>query len=526
MKNSTSDKNHSSTDSLSWWETAVIYQIYPRSFQDSNDDGIGDLPGITTRLEYIANLGVDAVWISPFFKSPQKDFGYDVADYCDVHPEYGTLDDFDQMLAKAHGLGLKIMVDIVPAHCSDQHAWFIESSQSKDNDKADWLHWVDPMPDGSPPTNWLSFFGGPAWSWEPRRQQYYLHNFLSSQPNLNHANPAVRDAYMDIARFWFDRGVDGFRIDAVHTINADSEPYNNNKANPDFVPGLLPQQQQPFFRQLHDSAQLNQPAIQSFSESFRSIADEYDDRFLMGELHGDDPIKASQTFTAPGRLHATYNFNLLAWGGHDVDGLKKAITDAIEAFNGTGRLSFAFSNHDVPRSATRQLEPLGLGADQQQALQLLLLKLESCLIGSSCIYQGEELALQDVRDIPIEQMQDPWGIEFAPTFLGRDTCRTPMVWKGDAHNGDFSKANSTWLPISEQHLSRAALDEAARKDSNYNVFAEFLSWRKKQPAIMSANTMGPITGGDTQIVFDRIAPSQTLRCRFDFKSQTATFEEI
>jgi len=356
------------------------------------------------------------------------------------------------------------------------------------------------MPDGSPPTNWLSFFGGPAWTWEPRRQQYYLHNFLSSQPNLNHANSEVREAYMDIARFWFDRGVDGFRIDAVHTINADSAPYRNNKANPDFVPGLQPQQQQPFFRQLHDSAQLNQPAIQSFSESFRSIADDYDQRFLMGELHGDDPIKASQTFTAPGRLHATYNFNLLEWGGHDVAGLKTAITDAIEAFNGTGRLSFAFSNHDVPRSATRQLAPLGLGVDQQQALQLLLLKLESCLIGSSCVYQGEELALQDVRDIPVDRMQDPWGIEFAPTFLGRDTCRTPMVWKGDAPNGDFSKANTTWLPISEQHLARAALDEAAKKDSVYNNFADFLRWRKNQAAIMSANTMSPISGNEMCLI--------------------------
>ena len=215
-------------DVLNWWETAVIYQIYPRSYQDSNDDGIGDLPGITMRLPYIANLGVDAIWISPFFKSPQKDFGYDVSDYCDINPEYGTLDDFDRMLAAAHDLGLKVMVDIVPAHCSDQHSWFIESRQSKDNDKADWFHWVDPMSDGSPPTNWLSFFGGPAWSWEPRRQQYYLHNFLSSQPNLNHASPEVREALMDVARFWFDRGVDGFRLDAVHTINADSAPYANN----------------------------------------------------------------------------------------------------------------------------------------------------------------------------------------------------------------------------------------------------------------------------------------------------------
>lgn len=514
------------TDVLSWWETAVIYQIYPRSFQDSNDDGIGDLPGITSRLEYIANLGVDAIWISPFFKSPQKDFGYDVSDYCDIHPEYGTLDDFDTLLAKAHSLNLKVMVDIVPAHCSDQNEWFVESRQSRDNDKADWFHWVDPMPDGTPPTNWLSFFGGPAWSWEPRRQQYYLHNFLNSQPNLNHANPAVREALMNVARFWFDRGVDGFRLDAVHTINADSEPYKNNLANPDFVPGPYPQQQQPFFRQLHDSAQLNQEAIQSFSESFRAVADEYGDRYLMGELHGDDPIKASLNFTAPGRLHATYNFNLLQWEGLDVEGLKAAITKAIEAFNGTGRLSFAFSNHDVPRSITRQMSALNISADKQDALQLLLLKLETCLIGSTCLYQGEELAFEDAQDIPIDKMQDPWGIEFAPVFSGRDTCRTPMVWKSGASNGDFSKANTTWLPIEQKHLNRAALDEAAKSDSVYNAFAEFLTWRKNQPAIMHANTMSALSGEANQIVFDRISEKQTLRCVFDFESLTATFEEI
>lgn len=510
---------------LKWWETAVIYQIYPRSYQDSNDDGIGDLPGITTRLDYIAKLGVDAIWISPFFKSPQKDFGYDVSDYCDVNPEYGTLQDFDGLLSRAHDLGLKVMVDIVPAHCSDQHPWFIESRESRDNEKSDWFHWVEPKPDGGPPTNWLSFFGGPAWSWEPRRQQYYLHNFLASQPNLNHANPAVRDAFTDIARFWFDRGVDGFRLDAVHTINADSSPYSNNLANPEFSPGPLPHQQQPFFRQLHDSAQLNQPAIQAYSEAIRAVADHYGDRFLMGELHGDDPIKASQNFTAPGRLHATYNFNLLQWDGLDVDGLKVAISKAIRAFNGTGSLSFAFSNHDVPRSASRQLGALGLQLEQQQALQLLLLKLEASLIGSTCIYQGEELALQDARDIPVEQMQDPWGIEFAPTFLGRDTCRTPMVWKGDIPNGDFSRANSTWLPIHEPHLQRAALDEAGRPDSVYNEFSEFLKWRKEQPAFMSANTMSELDGDSRTISFDRISEQQTLRCTFDFQSLTASFEE-
>ncbi len=511
---------------LQWWETAVIYQIYPRSYQDSNGDGIGDLPGITSRLDYIAKLGVDAIWISPFFKSPQEDFGYDVSDYCDINPEYGTLDDFDALLKRAHDVGLKVMIDIVPAHCSDQHPWFEESRQSRDNPKADWFHWVEPQADGTVPTNWLSFFGGPAWSWEPRRQQYYLHNFLSSQPNLNHANPAVCDALTDVARFWFDRGVDGFRLDAVHTINADSAPYRNNEAKIDFVPGRLPQQQQPFFRQLHDTAQLNQPAIQRFSTAFRDVADHYGDRYLMGELNGDDPVLASETFTAPGRLHATYNFSLLAWEGLDVQGLKDKIKRAIAAFNGTGRLSFAFSNHDVPRSVSRQLSALGLTADKQDSLQLLLLKLETCLIGSSCVYQGEELALTDVRDIPVDRMQDPWGIEFAPTFLGRDTCRTPMVWRGEESNGGFSQANRTWLPVAIEHLQRAALDEADRPDSVYNQFAAFLKWRRQQPAIVDANSMSEISGTSTQIVFDRLSDDQTLRCCFDFESLEVTFQEL
>ena len=514
--------------SLNWWETAVIYQIYPRSFQDSNNDGIGDLPGITSRLDYVAGLGVDAIWISPFFASPQKDFGYDVSDYCSINPEYGTLADFDALINRTHELGMKLMIDIVPAHCSDQHRWFIESRISRDNDKADWFHWVDPLPDGSAPTNWLSFFGGRAWSWEPRRQQYYLHNFLPSQPNLNHANPAVREAMMDVARFWFDRGVDGFRLDAVHTINGDSPPYRDNPPNPEFEVGPLPQDQQPFFRQLHDAAQLNQPAIQLFSEAIRSVADSYQDKFLMGECDGDndDAIKVSETFTAPGRLHATYNFDLLEWAGLSVDSMKDAISAAIEAFNGTGRLSFAFSNHDVPRSATRQLAALGLSPDQGDAMQLLLLKLEACLIGSACVYQGEELGFADVQDIPIEQMQDPWGIEFAPTFPGRDTCRTPMVWRETEPNGGFSKGNSTWLPISEQHMARAALEQAARSGSIYCEFANFLHWRRMQPAFMDANEMSALAGGPQQIVFDRISAPQRLRCCFDFDTLTVSFEEV
>ena len=231
------------------------------------------------------------------FKSPQKDFGYDVSDYCDINPEYGTLADFDELIYEVHKRDMKLMIDIVPAHCSEQHEWFAQSRQSRVNPKSDWFHWVDPLDDGSAPTNWLSFFGRTGLSWEPRRQQYYLHNFLPSQPNLNHNNPEVRQALIDVAKFWFDRGVDGFRLDAVHTINADAPPYQNNLPKPDFKMGPLPQDQQPFFRQLHDTAQLNQPNIQQFSHAFRDVADSYDgDRFLMGELDGDDAISGKSDF--------------------------------------------------------------------------------------------------------------------------------------------------------------------------------------------------------------------------------------
>ena len=514
---------------LKWWENAVIYQIYPRSFQDSNSDGIGDLNGIASRLNYIADLGVDAIWISPFFMSPQYDFGYDVSNYCDINPEYGTLSDFDNLIQKTHKLGLRLMIDIVPAHCSSLHPWFEESRQSRDNSKADWFHWVDPKPDGSPPNNWLSFFGGLAWSWEPRRQQYYLHNFLPEQPNLNHANPQICDELNKIARFWFDRGVDGFRLDAVHTINGDIPPYKDNLADPNFVLGPLPQDKQPFFRQLHDVAQLNQPVIQKFSSAYRKIADEYEgDRFLMGEVDGDEgnAMNVSKTFSEPGRLHATYNFDLLEWSGLTVLELKEAISKAIEVFNGSGRLCFAFSNHDVPRSATRQLEPLGISVNKQDDLQLLLLQLETSLIWSTCVYQGEELGLGDVIDIPVNKMKDPWGINFYPEFLGRDTCRTPMVWDKKQSMGGFTSANQSWLPIAKAHLGKAGLDMANDNKSIYSKFSKFLKWRKKQPAMMQANIMSEVSGGSREIIFDRVSKYQNLRCKFDFEMVKATFEEV
>tara|TARA_A100001011_G_scaffold25603_1_gene25249 strand:+ start:203 stop:1753 length:1551 start_codon:yes stop_codon:yes gene_type:complete len=513
---------------LKWWETAIIYQIYPRSFQDSNADGIGDLQGITSRLDYISNLGVDAIWISPFFKSPQKDFGYDVSDYFNIAPEFGDLKDLERLISKAHALDLKVMLDIVAAHCSDQHPYFEESRQSKDNSKADWYHWLDPMPDGTPPTNWLSFFGGNAWSWEPRRQQYYLHNFLASQPNFNFSNPEVLDYFDEIARFWFEFGVDGFRLDAVHTINADKPPFKNNLPNPEFSPGPLPLDRQPFFRQLHDYAQLNQPSIQAFCSRMRQVSDSYNDRFLMGEVDGDndDAMKVSKIFTQTGRLHATYNFDLLEWDGLTIEEMKEVIDNAVETFNDTGKLCFAFSNHDVPRSVSRQISRLNLKNEDSEKLQLLLLKLESCLIGSACIYQGEELGFEDVTDIPIEKMQDPWGIEFAYTFQGRDTCRTPMVWDATSPNGGFTEANQTWLPIGKQHYKRDALGEVKKEGSIYNSFSRFLAWRKKQPAFMDANNMTKLSGSQRQITFNRISNKQILRCCFDFDTLTASFQEI
>ena len=515
--------------SLKWWENAVIYQIYPRSFQDSNGDGIGDLNGIASRLDYISNLGVDAIWISPFFTSPQHDFGYDVSNYCDVNPEYGSLKDFDNLIHKAHKLGLRLMIDIVPAHCSSHHPWFKESRQSRQNPKADWFHWVDPKPDGTAPNNWLSFFGGVAWTWEPRRQQYYLHNFLPEQPNLNHANAEIREELNKVARFWFDRGVDGFRLDAVHTINGDSAQYCDNLADPNFVLGPLPQDQQPFFRQLHDVGQLNQPVIQEFSVAYRKIADEYvGDRFLMGEVDGDkgNAINVSKTFSEPGRLHATYNFDLLEWSGLTVPGLKEVISNAVEVFNGSGRLCFAFSNHDVPRSVTRQLEPLGISVDKKDDLQLLLLQLETSLIGSTCVYQGEELGYDDVINIPLNKMKDPWGISFYPEFLGRDTCRTPMVWDKKQSMGGFTTSNQSWLPIAEVHLEKAGLEMAKNTKSIYSEFSKFLRWRKMQPAMMQANIMSEISGGSREIIFDRVSNYQKIRCKFDFEKVKATFEEV
>ncbi|MFN5902539.1 MAG: alpha-amylase family glycosyl hydrolase, partial [Novosphingobium sp.] len=318
-----------------WWRGAAIYQIYPRSFRDSNGDGIGDLPGITERLDYVAGLGVDAIWISPFFTSPMADFGYDVADYCGVDPIFGTLADFDALVARAHGLGLRVTIDQVYSHTSDQHAWFVESRASRDNPKADWFVWADPKADGSPPTNWQSVFGGPAWTWDARRGQYYLHNFLSSQPQLNCHNRAVQDALLDVARFWLDRGVDGFRLDALNFAMHDPQLRDNPPAGPDGKPRTRPFD---FQQRLYNQSHADIPA---FIERIRALTDSYDGVFTVAEVGGKDADREMKLFTCgEARLNSAYGFDFL-YADHLTPAVVAGALDQWPDLPGTGWPSWA-----------------------------------------------------------------------------------------------------------------------------------------------------------------------------------------
>lgn len=455
-----------------WWRGAVIYQVYPRSFQDSNADGVGDLPGILSRLDYIASLGVDAVWIAPFFKSPMADFGYDVADPRDIDPLFGTLDDFDRLLAKAHELGLKIIIDQVLSHTSLEHAWFTASRQSRDNNKADWYVWADAKPDGTPPNNWLSIFGGPAWQWEPRRRQYYLHNFLSSQPDLNFHNPQVQQAVLDDLRFWLDRGVDGFRLDAINFCFHDAQ-LRDNPAKPEHLRvgrGFKPDN--PYAFQYHDHDN-TQPENLPFLEEVRRLLDQYPDVSALGEVSSEDSLATMAEYTRPGRLHMVYSFELLsedfsaAYIRSTVEGLEAKLT--------TGWPCWAISNHDVERVTSRW----GKG-QHSDALAKQLNTLLCSLRGSICVYQGEELGLTEA-DVPYEEIRDPYGIAFWPSFKGRDGCRTPMPWDHSEQAG-FTTAKP-WLPISPEHKALAVTRQEADAHSVLNSFRALQQWRKKIPAL-------------------------------------------
>ncbi|MBB1061718.1 alpha-glucosidase family protein [Marilutibacter spongiae] len=460
----------------SWWRGAVIYQVYPRSFLDTNGDGVGDLPGIVEKIDYIARLGVDAIWISPFFKSPMADFGYDIADYRDVDPLFGTLEDFDRLLAQAHARGIKVMIDQVLSHTSVEHAWFQESRQSRDNDKADWYVWADARADGTPPNNWLSIFGGVAWQWEPRREQYYLHNFLTSQPDLNFHCPAVRQATLDNVAFWLDRGVDGLRLDAINFCYHDAQLRDNPAKPAHLRVGRGFSADNPYAYQYHYYNN-TQPETLDFMEALRALMDRYPDVAALGEFSSEDSLATMAEYVGRQRLHMGYSFELLT-DDFSVDYIRGTVEN-LEAKMPHGWPCWAISNHDVERAVTRWG-----GGQASDALAAQLVALVCSLRGSVCLYQGEELGLAEA-DVPYEALQDPYGISFWPNFKGRDGCRTPLPWT-DGHNAGFS-TGSPWLPIPETHRARSIEAQEHDPGSVLNLSRRFLAWRRDLPALVEGS---------------------------------------
>lgn len=484
-----------------WWQHAVIYQIYPRSFCDSNHDGVGDLQGILNKLDYLAFLGVDAVWISPFFKSPMKDFGYDIMDYQAVDPLFGTLQDFDDLLQAAHQKNIRVIIDLVPCHTSDQHPWFSE--------KPDWYIWADAKPDGSPPNNWRSFFGGPAWEWNSRLGQYYLHHFLKEQPNLNYRNPEVLEALLRTVQFWFERGVDGLRLDAIVTLFCD-EKLKDNPPRPMDHPlrKSISVKANPFHLQEHRYSINQHEAVLSVLEKIRALSNRYDERYLIGEIGGqasplDDMAISTLYVTGERYLHSTYNFELLG-APCDARVLKTILTKTLDNLE-PGKFTFAFSNHDVVRVATRW------GGQAQLALCFLL-----SLPGNICLYQGEELGLTQAI-IPFEAMRDPEGINGYPAHMGRDGCRTPMPWYAKMPYGGFSTVQP-WLPLSTAHLDLAVDVQMQNPHSLLHLTRSLIAWRKQEPVLVSGEIL-LLDLPDPLLGFLRKTAEKIILCVFNFSSE-------
>ncbi len=490
-------------DNNRWWRGAVIYQIYPRSFLDTDGDGVGDLPGILDRLDYVASLGVDAIWISPFFKSPMADFGYDIADYRAVDPLFGTLADFDRVLAKAHTLGLRVMIDQVLSHTSIEHDWFTQSRASRDNPKHDWYVWADARPDGTPPNNWLSIFGGVAWRWEPRRGQYFLHNFLASQPDLNFHNPAVQAATLDNVKFWLDRGVDGLRLDAINFCFHDARLRDNPPKPVELRTGRGFSADNPYAFQYHWHNN-TQPENLRFLEDLRALLDRYPGATSLGEISSEDSLATMAEYVGEQRLHMGYSFELLT--DDRSAAYIRGTVETLEAKMRNGWPCWAISNHDVVRAVSRW----GNGRDDA-ALAGQLIALVSSLRGSVCLYQGEELGLTEA-EVAFEDLQDPYGIAFWPNFKGRDGCRTPMPWS-DAPNGGFTDAHP-WLPVPDAHRALSVKAQDADAGSVLNGARAFLRWRKQQPALVEGS-IGFLDAPEPILCFVRRDAAQSMLVAFN-----------
>ena len=490
-----------------WWRGGVVYEIYPRSFKDSNGDGIGDLKGITTQLGYVADLGADAIWITPFFKSPMADFGYDVADYRQVDPIFGTLADFDALVAEAQRLGLKVLVDYVISHTSDQHPWFLESRASRDNPKSDWYVWADRKPDGGPPNNWLSVFGGPSWLWDTRRRQYFLHNFLTQQPDLNVHNPDVQAAILGEMEFWLMRGVDGFRLDALNFAMHDRQ-LRDNPASPHPETSEQPLSN-PYAYQKH-LFDKSQPELPEFLMRIRALLDRYGATTSLAEI-GDDADLTLQLMNqyagANDRIHMCYGFDFLSpvfTPAHFADTIRRYQAGAADSWP-----CWAFSNHDCIRHASRWARP----GQSQSAVAKLAAALLLSLRGSICLYQGEELGLGEA-DITFEQLQDPAGKTFWPDYKGRDGCRTPFPWDGAKPNAGFGSF-APWLPVSPDHLGKGVTQQLGDPDAVLALYKQAISLRKANDALRVGD-LTVVEATETLLLLERQSGNQTVLCAFNF----------
>jgi alpha-glucosidase len=462
----------------SWWQRGIVYQIYPRSFQDSDGDGIGDLRGIARRLDHLVALGVDAIWVSPFYPSPMADFGYDVADYCDVDPIFGTLADFDRLVAAAHGRGLKLILDLVPNHSSERHPWFLESRSSRANAKRDWYIWRDARPDGAPPTNWLSLFGGSAWSWDEATRQYYLHSFLAEQPDLNWRNPAVRRAIYDAMRFWLERGVDGFRVDVIWLLAKDDQ-FRDNPANPAYRPG------EPEQNRLLPLYSADRPETHDIVAEMRAVIDAYPERVLIGEIYL--PIERLVAYYGKDLkgAHLPFNFQLVGapWGAAEI---ARIIAEYEAALPAGAWPNWVLGNHDNHRIASR------IGGAQARVAAMLLLTLR----GTPTIYYGEEIGMTDIAVAP-EAVQDPYEKQQPGLGLGRDPERAPMPWDGSVGGGFTTGA--PWLELPPDHgaVNVAVLSQDPR--SILSLYRRLIALRRVHPALSQGALEGTEAMGDVLV---------------------------
>ena len=458
-----------------WWRHGIFYQIYPRSFQDSNADGVGDIAGIMRRLPYLLDLGVDAVWLSPIFPSPMVDFGYDICDYTGVDPLFGTMEDFDALIDAAHGSGLKVILDLVPNHTSDRHPWFVESRSSRDNPKRDWYIWRDPRPDGSAPNNWLSEFGGSGWEYDGATGQYYYHAFLAEQPDLNWRNPAVREAIYDVMRFWLRKGVDGFRVDVIWHLIKDAE-FRDNPPNPHFHDARPPHER------ILTRYSTDQPEVHDVIAQMRRVTDEFGSRILIGEaylpLHrlvayyGNDLAGAQMPF----------NFALLStlWSARSVE---KIIADYERALPAGAWPNWVLGNHDRPRVASR------VGREQARVAAMLLLTLR----GTPTLYYGDEIGMHQVAIAP-DDVRDPFEKNVPGIGVGRDGCRTPMQWDATPFAG-FS-TRTPWLPLPGDFLEENVVNLAADGRSILHLYKALIALRQKLPALQSGDYVPIAAEGD------------------------------